>query len=155
MKILVTADAHGSRSPLERIIQREEPDTVFFLGDGLRNILTLTSIYSHVGFLFVKGNCDIDSSYPEQRSLELEGLRFFLTHGHREFVKSGLAGLLRQASYADVILFGHTHRQTAVWENGSWLFNPGTLKIGQYLVLLLHAGQLEYRLQTLPAEDIG
>lgn len=74
--ILAFSDSHGAPLPERLISVARESDYVFFLGDGLsglREIADLDNLY------FVKGNCD---SYPapEERVLEVENVRVFLTH---------------------------------------------------------------------------
>ena len=55
----------------------------------------------------------------------LDGVKFFLTHGHRYSVKYTLDALLNAAYFAgaDMVLFGHTHRAMRV-------VNPGTAGVG-------------------------
>lgn len=151
MKILVTSDAHGCRSPMERLIEQEDPDTVIFLGDGVAPLLPLAHQYSKPAFLFVRGNCDRETSLPEQHIVTLQGRRFYLTHGHREFVKTSMRYLIHQAAEADadVVLFGHTHCPTALRKDNQWVFNPGALQRGHYLLLELEGENLHHRFGAL------
>lgn len=118
-KILVCSDTHQWTKPLRQIINREEPDLIFHLGD------MLSDLPEAIGVI---GNCDWMPGDLE-RVEEVEGLRFFLCHGHRLGVKYSLDTLWARAKQekADVALFGHTHRRHQEKREGIHLFNPGSL----------------------------
>jgi predicted phosphodiesterase len=93
--------------------------------------------------IVVQGNRDwlFGMSFPLHVNLTINSVRTTLTHGHR----SMLQYLFDKWSYirigyrferyyrhlsadypnSDVIIFGHTHYQTATWVNGQLFFNPG------------------------------
>ena len=75
----------------------------------------------------VRGNCDWGKG-PDLRVVELEGVRFLLTHGHLQYVKSGLDELLQEAKnrQVQVACFGHTHLAKVVYRDGIYLMNPGS-----------------------------
>ena len=64
--------------------------------------------------------------------LTLDGVKFFLTHGHRYSVKYTLDALLNAAYFAgaDMVLFGHTHRAVSETMQGLYVVNPGTAGVG-------------------------
>jgi putative phosphoesterase len=91
----------------------------------------------------VQGNRDVWrlSHLPLKLSLEYEGVKIGLTHGHGGLVNyltqklsyfiAGYqfhkfqAGLRREFPQAKVIIFGHTHRSENTWSQGVLIFNPG------------------------------
>lgn len=112
---------------MEEAVEQERPDGIFFLGDCIRDGRTLSARFPHTPAYLVKGNCDWGEG-EERLILELEGVRFLLTHGHLHGVKQGLLRLAlagREAG-ADIVCFGHTHQALNTAEPGIWLFNPGT-----------------------------
>jgi predicted phosphodiesterase len=55
--------------------------------------------------------------------MEIAGVRVHVSHGH-EVGSPTPAKLLARYS-ADVIVYGHTHRQLVVQADGRWVVNPG------------------------------
>ena len=78
------------------------------------------------------GNCDREPVNPEVLQLTLDGVKFFLTHGHRYSVKYALDALLNAAYFAgaDMVLFGHTHRAQRNHAGSSTSSTPGTAGVG-------------------------
>jgi len=61
---------------------------------------------------------------PPERTFEVEGVRFVLTHGDSRSA-TGLSLLGRQQA-ADVVVFGHSHRHAATDADKVLLLNPGS-----------------------------
>lgn len=82
------------------------------------------------GFLAVRGNNDYDYDLPLFQVVDLYGHRFFLTHGHHEYVSMGYETLLEKAKHyqCDFACFGHTHRYYQNQVKGIYLCNPGSLR---------------------------
>ena len=95
-----------------RAIRQQQPDAVFHLGDCERDTQRLEKEFPDLPLYRVCGNCDREPVNPEVLQLTLDGVKFFLTHGHRYSVKYALDALLNAAYFAgaDMVLFGHTHR---------------------------------------------
>lgn len=136
MKVLIVSDIHYAETALkEALAANPDAEYVLFLGDGLRCIENESLKYPTVGFISVKGNCDLGySDVPLSRTLELYGVRIFMCHGHGYSVKSGLSVLtaVARSEGADIALYGHTHRSSRggfiIGEGkGGILFNPGSL----------------------------
>jgi putative phosphoesterase len=75
----------------------------------------------------VHGNRDVPAlreRLPATRTVELEGVRITLVHGH-EHGETGLS-LLGRESGADLVVFGHSHRPTIVDAEEITLLNPGS-----------------------------
>ena len=124
---------------MERAIA-DHPDAEYALhaGDGAREFALLRGKYPGIAFVGVCGNCDFmlgsTEKPPLQCTLDLGGVRLFLTHGHRFFVKSSTYSLTEYAAGndIDIAVFGHTHEPLDVFlpdvgGRGVRLFNPGTV----------------------------
>ena len=117
MKIIVVSDIHGRYERLiELMDMHKDADALIFLGDGLAD-LTRADAYSYPFTVFaVRGNCDVQlfpwrDDVPVEMTLNFEGFKFLILHGHSRSVKSGLddALLASKAKGANVLLYGHTH----------------------------------------------
>lgn len=72
----------------------------------------------------VRGNTDrVDNPrLPESRELTVAGVRIHVSHGH----EVGAKPITLLAAYdADVIVYGHTHRELITREDGRLVVNPG------------------------------
>ncbi len=128
MKILILSDSHNDIRSLEKAIGAEnDADIIFHAGDYAKDIRFSDTRGKTV--YVVKGNCDgIISSDSDEEMISLEGIRFFLTHGHKYGVKNGLNAIISAAKLknADVIIFGHTHMPLCINLEGIILINPGS-----------------------------
>ena len=129
MKILLVSDTHGREDRLKEAVHAEWPfDYMVHCGDvqgAERMIQNMVSC----ACLIVAGNNDIFTDLPREMVLPLEGHRILVTHGHRQGVHSGVAGLKRLAviNSCDTVFFGHTHRPAITLEDGITFLNPGSL----------------------------
>lgn len=131
MKILFLSDIHGSLPALESVLRFYDAhhyDLLVLLGDilnyGPRNGLCpgldpqavaerLNARAAHI--VCVRGNCDSEVDqmllqFPIQGTysmLLVDGLRFFITHGHVYNEKH-----LPQSPSCEVFVYGHTHLHT-------------------------------------------
>jgi len=128
MKILVISDSHGNDSAVCSAIYKESPDAIIHLGDGYADIPETLDIPIYQ----VRGNCD---SYlcnsPDKQTIELEGVRIFMSHGHLYNVKTTMSSIYLAAleENASVVLFGHTHIPFAdIDPQNPSLFNPGSIR---------------------------
>ena len=94
-------------------------DRVFFLGDGVRDIIKLSDEFPRLPITYVHGNCDDAFTTAEERDnavyeekITCGGVTFLLMHGHKYDVKYSLDEAAWRAVEvgADVVLYGHTHR---------------------------------------------
>ena len=124
-------------------------DYVFFLGDGYEAAERLATAENAPCFVGVRGNCDaFFCNAPEDMTLDLEGVRIFLHHGHTSGVKHGLGGACAEdlRHEADICLFGHTHEPFLSYEQVEgrkpfYLFNPGSIGAGQYGIIEIRRGE--------------
>jgi len=75
----------------------------------------------------VRGNNatpEVQNRLPPERTVEIAGLRFVLTHGDDRGA-TGLSLLGRQKA-ADVVVFGHSHRHAVSQGEDVLLLNPGS-----------------------------
>ena len=143
MKLLIASDIHGAAEPAEKIVEvyrKENPDLVILLGDllyhGPRNDLPPTygpkkviPLLSEMKdrILAVRGNCDAEVDqmvlpFPileETRTLEADGKRILLAHGHHPLETTGY----------DVVMTGHTHIPVLEKKDGITWLNPGSTSI--------------------------
>ena len=73
----------------------------------------------------VTGNTDVpgDPRLRERIDRTIGSLRVHVSHGHE--IGSPTAERLAAKYDADVIVYGHTHRQSVVQVDGRWIVNPG------------------------------
>lgn len=137
MRILVVSDSHGdTRRLLKAIESQPDINMMIHLGDGERDMDDLSYLLK-VPFVAVCGNCDLYSLLPECELLTVGGKRIYCTHGHREKVKYGDT-LLRQTAKsrnADIALYGHTHVPVNDYDDGLYVFNPGSVREGNFGVI--------------------
>ena len=73
----------------------------------------------------VTGNTDVpgDPRLRERIDRTIGELRVHVSHGHE--IGSPTAERLAAKYDADVVVYGHTHRQSVVQVDGRWIVNPG------------------------------
>ncbi|MBO6054455.1 MAG: metallophosphoesterase [Oscillospiraceae bacterium] len=127
MRVLVFSDSHGDVEAMKRACEQYNPDWVLHLGDCIRDAVTLQKELKLNNCCMVTGNCDLCSRGMDQRTLELQGVRIFLTHGHTYRVKfSPLRAILAaEEAQAQILCYGHTHAPLCEQRNGMWILNPG------------------------------
>ena len=136
MKILVLSDSHSGLQFMRRCVDALKPDAVIHLGDYYDDGQVLAEEYPHLQFHQVAGNCDRFRCPPFVREVlnyDVCGVRLFMTHGHRHFVKSSTGLLLADARKggAAAALYGHTHQAECYQEtDGLWVLNPGSSGYG-------------------------
>jgi len=148
MRVLVFSDSHGNFPQLLKAHELAGPvDYIIHLGDGAEDARQMEQLLE-VPVLRVAGNCDPDPGLPLELTLDLGPCRFYLTHGNRHLVKSGLRQLVERGIQvgAKVVLYGHTHRPAVQVEAGVLCVNPGTLKQGfpkSYAILTITGSEVQ------------
>ena len=127
MKILVFSDSHRALGNMYDAIAAENPDQILHLGDHYEDAEDLRAAYPSIAIQYVAGNCDYAYEVPTELTLCIGGVRIFMTHGHRYWVKSDVSRLLAAAKVqkAAIALFGHTHHPFLETIDGVTLLNPG------------------------------
>lgn len=128
MRIGVVSDSHRNLYMLDRAIdQMGKVDMIIHLGDDYKDIIKVNEKYN-LPIHYVVGNNDYNLEPVYEKTIRAEGKRIFITHGHKYDVYYGIERLYFKAleEKADIILYGHTHRQS-IERNGEMVFlNPGS-----------------------------
>lgn len=135
MKILVLSDSHSSLRFMRRCLTVLKPDCMIHLGDYYDDAQTVAEEFPSIPLIQVPGNCDeYRAPVKAQRILQptIDGVHFYLTHGHLHHVKMTTAALIRDAknSGCQIVLYGHTHTPECTKESGIWVMNPGSCGYG-------------------------
>jgi len=150
MKVVVFSDVHGNRDILERIISFN-PDAEYFisLGDSELPLSYLTDL----DIIAIKGNYPRDAGFAYESEMKLNGVKIFITHGHKYGVHKGLKKILHKGFKGeyDLILYGHTHVARVDKADNLKLINPGSVyrprskEPASYLILNIEKdGTYEY-----------
>jgi len=132
MKILVLSDSHAGLSFMRRCVAVVKPDAIVHLGDYYDDGCVLAEENPGLVIHQVPGNCDryrCPENSHEVLCYDLDGVRCYMTHGHKHQVKLGIGGLLADARRweAKAVLYGHTHKADCHKEpDGLWVLNPGS-----------------------------
>lgn len=127
-RILFVSDSHGLTKEIAQIKdQVGNVDLLIHCGDSELEL----DAEELAGFMKVRGNCDADTRLPNEQTMEIGDLNFFVTHGHLHQVKWGLTKLAYRAAEvnARVIGFGHTHIAGAEKVGDQLFINPGSIRL--------------------------
>lgn len=131
MKLAIFSDSHGYGDRIKQVVESlSDIDYILYAGDVLKD-LDAINVPKGVELVAVKGNCDYRTEYPEDRVINIDESKIFLTHGHKYNIKRGLDRLYYKARELDsnIVIFGHTHCRCAIEEDGILFFNPGSISI--------------------------
>ena len=134
-RVIVVSDSHGDAENLRcafvQAYKQGHIDAAVFLGDGASDFEQLKQMLFQRGTVCyaVKGNNDWTSFEQAEQVFTIDGVRFFACHGHTRQVKYSLDRLWYAAREreAQVVLYGHTHRERYDFEYGLHLINPGAV----------------------------
>ncbi len=143
MKILVFSDSHGRAKKMRSVVEAHTAaggvDHIFFLGDGVNDIIALSGEFPNIPVTYVHGNCDESPSSDAhgaeeayEKIVTLGGVKFILMHGHKYDVKYSLDNAAFRACEvgADIVLFGHTHHSedetVELCDRQIRMINPGS-----------------------------
>jgi len=112
---LLRPDVHAALAGVELILHAGDVGGDDIL-DELETIAPVRAVY---------GNTDPPGQPRLETAIDLEigGLRVHVSHGHE--VGSPTPAKLLERYDADVIVYGHTHKQLVTNEGGRWVVNPG------------------------------
>jgi uncharacterized protein len=168
-QFLIVSDIHGDRSIFLDILEhwQSQVDGIFYNGDS--ELSADDKVFE--GVSTVIGNMDGDPDFVDARSTTIDGITFFQTHGHLYDATSllGWANLqqMNQAAdkaHAQVVLFGHTHKEGAVTYQGKLFINPGSTTIpkglhanlgGTYAILTVSDKQYTVKFYNRQNEDLS
>ena len=138
MRILVLSDSHRHIANLVEAISNEPTaEIIYFLGDGTYEMDEVREIFKEKMFIVVRGNCDFMDTVPLCVIRNVDTCKIYASHGATENVKLSYIGIKRAAKeqMCNIALFGHTHEKYYSYEDGLHLFNPGSIKEGNYGVI--------------------
>lgn len=146
------SDTHGLLRP-DVFTALRGVELVLHAGDVGGDVLEDLGVIAPV--LAVCGNTDPpdDPRLAQTIDREICGVRVHVSHGH-ELGRPTPEKLLVRYS-ADVIVYGHTHRQLVVQEEGRWVVNPGAAGPRRFDVrpsvarLTIDAGRIAIRIVEL------
>jgi putative phosphoesterase len=116
------SDTHGLLRP-EVFRAFEGVDLILHAGDVGDGVLAELETIAPVRAVY--GNTDPTGMPGLSRAIDMtaEGVRIHVSHGHE--VGSPTPERLLARYDADVIVYGHTHRQLVTNADGRWVVNPG------------------------------
>lgn len=125
-KVLILSDSHGLTSELTMIKERHQLDHMIHCGDSELSF----NAPELAGFFTVAGNCDFDSEFEDEMTMQIDGLKFFITHGHLYNVHPSLLELAYKAEEveANIVCYGHTHVVHAEKAHNQLFINPGSIR---------------------------
>jgi putative phosphoesterase len=153
-KILIFSDSHEEAKYLNKALaMNSDADLIVHLGDGAYDLTRPLPENYEKPIVAIEGNGEyygwikVDRRYLPKRTetVEFEGKKIFMTHGHLYDVKYGLERIAARAydEGADIVLFGHTHVPIVKYlpegtelefigktERPLLLFNPGSIGMG-------------------------
>lgn len=134
-RVIVVSDSHGDEQSLrmafEQAARQGKIDAAVFLGDGMQDYESIRPSLQMRGIVCyaVTGNNDWFSQEPQEMLFTVNNVKIFACHGHTRYVKHTMDRLWYAACEreAQVVLYGHTHRERADLERGVYLINPGAV----------------------------
>jgi putative phosphoesterase len=130
MRMLLFSDSHGDIHNMVKALNcNRDVDLVIHLGDCVSDILKIGEMFPNLKYEFVKGNCDWSRGYPLEKTLEIDGLKIFITHGHLYNVKYDYQRIAQRGTVigANAVFFGHTHEPEEFFSDGMLVLNPGSI----------------------------
>lgn len=131
MLVAVVSDTHRISRYIEEVKEKiKDADVLIHLGDNVDDFKELSDGFLGEAYA-VAGNCDYSNEYPLERIIELNSVKILATHGHAYNVKYGLHKLYYRAEElgVNIALFGHTHQELIIEENGIIIMNPGSASL--------------------------
>ena len=138
MRILVFSDSHGNTTLMKNAIaDHPEADMIIHLGDGERDIYASEDFIKGKKIVQVCGNCDFGSLLPVNEIITVANTKIFCSHGHTELVKHGTESFISKAVSigAHIALYGHTHKCVTDYNDGLYVMNPGSIRMGEYGII--------------------
>lgn len=132
MRVGVISDTHGDQEAIRQVIKViPHVDMWLHAGDCSQDAEYLASLVS-VPVVAARGNCDGYTTAKIDEFFEVADKKIWLTHGHRYGVKGGIGELTEWAKHyeVDIVIYGHTHVPDERWQEGIFIFNPGSATYG-------------------------
>lgn len=148
--IAILSDTHGLLRP-EVMARLAGADAIFHAGD-VNTQAIVDALRACAPLYIVRGNNDKDwaEALPNDLSVTLEGLRFFMVHNKKD-VPGDLSGV-------DVVVYGHSHKYACEERGGVLWLNPGSCgrrRFGQeitFCMMTVENGRYQIEKIALPQE---
>ena len=130
MRVLLFSDSHGNIHNMVNAVKRNKNiEMIIHLGDCVSDILKVQQLYGNMQYELVQGNNDWPRGHSNEKCLEIEEKRIFITHGHQYNVKNDYQRIVNRghAINADAVFFGHTHEPEEFFSEGMLVLNPGSV----------------------------
>jgi len=128
MRIGIISDTHGDLATIRQVVKLlPNVDMWLHAGDCSQDAECLRGLVT-VPVTAARGNCDGQTTAKVDAFVEVQGLRIWLTHGHRYGVKHSTQDLVQWGKRYKVnaVIYGHTHIPDNHWCEGVLIFNPGS-----------------------------
>ncbi|HEX3012057.1 MAG TPA: YfcE family phosphodiesterase [Syntrophomonadaceae bacterium] len=149
MILAAVGDTHGKVDTIIRELKPLTLNYLVFTGDYYTDGKKIARELK-VPLLGVNGNCDYRNRGNAEKTVDIEGSKFLIVHGHQYGVKGSLNRLFYygQELQVNMVVFGHTHIAYCEMVEGMWLFNPGSptyprIGTGSYGVINVEKGSLQ------------
>lgn len=130
MKVIVFSDSHANVKNMKKAIEmfKDEVQAIIHLGDYVEDVEKIKKLYKDKLFLQVAGNNDF-TDIPNEKIVDINGHKVFLTHGHEYNVYFGVDRLYYRLNELGVStgLYGHTHKPFVLFEDDFLVLNPGSI----------------------------
>jgi len=148
MKILIFSDSHGDSATMCNVVEKERPDMIIYLGDGIADAEEVGQKYPRIQMITVLGGLDSDKDDEQWiKYADICGKRFMMTHGHTfydnyvinqdgayELTQSGMAEAQQNIfkfmseNNVDITLHGHIHEPFVYYNlKHGWIMCPGRI----------------------------
>ena len=127
VKILIVSDTHGDLKGFYDVVNKETFDYLIHCGDIIDDVEIIKKRCDKC--YIVAGNNDYFSDLEDEILVDIDGVKFFITHGHFYNVYFTRKSLLEKAKEksANIVLYGHTHIPFLEKKDDIILLNPGSL----------------------------
>ncbi len=155
-KVLIISDTHRNIAPAIGVINQIKNyglGAIIHCGDHLQDAERLQQLYPEVSVYGVSGNCDSRTCLEDlSKVVTIEGVNFFVTHGHRYLIKWGdyeELAIDALAHDAQVALCGHSHSAYLAKIQGILVMNPGSISLPRdyphpsYGIIQVEKGQIQ------------
>ena len=162
MLVVVVSDSHGNREGMLLLAERLKSmgvQTLLHLGDDYRDLITLSQEgFRVIGVPGVYCPEYRDPGIPNRQIVEVEGIKFLLTHTETRHHHDHPQDLDPElACYeVDAVLFGHTHVPGFEERQGVAWINPGHLRHRTdrghpptFALLHIHPSELKVQIHRL------
>ena len=155
MKFLIFSDSHRYTNAMDIAIEKHKDIThIIHCGDVNSDYEYLEDVYGYShAIAAVSGNNDFFTNTPLNRLVKCAGHIIFVTHGHKENVKSSLLPLVEagKSAGASMCIFGHTHTQFFEEIDGIKVLNPGSINHSsrEYAIIEVTKQEIKVELHKL------